>query len=55
MSLIEEPIRLGLRDAGELLTVQRAAFVTEAQLHALSSETLSQAGFHPATDNRNYL
>lgn len=33
MSLADEPIRLGLSDAGEMFTLQRAAFVTEAQLH----------------------
>ncbi|NIH78355.1 GNAT family N-acetyltransferase [Amycolatopsis viridis] len=28
-----DPVRLGEADAGELLTLQRAAFVTEAQAH----------------------
>jgi ribosomal protein S18 acetylase RimI-like enzyme len=28
-----EPLRLTLADAGEILTLQRAAYVTEAQLH----------------------
>jgi GNAT superfamily N-acetyltransferase len=28
-----DPVRLGPSDAGELLTLQRAAYVTEAQLH----------------------
>jgi ribosomal protein S18 acetylase RimI-like enzyme len=27
------PVRLGARDAGEILTLQRAAYVTEAQSH----------------------
>jgi len=28
-----DPVRLGVADAGELLTLQRAAFVTEARAH----------------------
>lgn len=28
-----DPVRLGARDAGEILTLQRAAYVTEAQAH----------------------
>jgi ribosomal protein S18 acetylase RimI-like enzyme len=30
---IDRRVRLGVEDAGELLTLQRAAYVTEAQLH----------------------
>ena len=30
---IDRVVRLGVADAGELLTLQRAAYVTEAQLH----------------------
>ena len=30
---IDSVVRLGVADAGELLTLQRAAYVTEAQLH----------------------
>lgn len=31
---VEEVVRLGVEDAGEVLTLQRAAYVTEAQAHA---------------------
>jgi len=43
--LVESLVRLGAEDAGEVLTLQRAAYVTEAQAHAdLSSH-------RPATDS----
>ncbi len=32
--LVESLVRLGAEDAGEVLTLQRAAYVTEAQAHA---------------------
>ncbi len=32
--LVESVVRLGAADAGEVLTLQRAAYVTEAQAHA---------------------
>jgi GNAT superfamily N-acetyltransferase len=31
---VDRIVRLGLQDAGEVLTLQRAAYVTEAQAHA---------------------
>jgi ribosomal protein S18 acetylase RimI-like enzyme len=38
-----DPVRLGTEDAGEVLTLQRAAYVTEAQAHGdLSMPPLTQ-------------